>query len=78
MNPRTQQGRQREPNVKTLRCHRLRVEWWNLTPCFAPTSAQRNENINKYLISSSGDRNYQLVDFTHTLCPRATTGLKNI
>ena len=60
---RSQQGRQREPSVKTLRSplsgvlEALRVEWRNSTPRFASTSERRNGNINinKYFIFSSGD-----------------------
>ena len=57
---RTQQGRQREPSVKTL-CFPFSAEFWRHcvlsggTPRFALTPEQRNEiiNLNKYLISSS-------------------------
>ena len=67
---RTQQGR---PSVKTLRpplsvgrqesvgcLEALRVEWQNSTLRFASTPERRNENINvnKYFISSSGDRTH--------------------
>ena len=36
------------------------VEWWNSTPRFASTPERRNGNmnLNKYLISWSGDRTY--------------------
>ena len=36
------------------------IEWWNSTPLFASTPERRNGNINlnKYLISSSGDRSH--------------------
>ena len=61
---RTQQGRHREPSVKTLRTP-LSAEFWRhcvlsvrTPPCFASTPERRNGNINlnKYFISSSGDR----------------------
>ena len=58
---RTQQGKQIEPIVKTLRCPLSpefwrRVKWRHSTPHFASTPERRNENINvnKYLISTSG------------------------
>ena len=40
---------------------------------FASTPERRNENINwnKYIISSSGDRTFNSVAFTVTLCARA-------
>ena len=56
---RTQQGRQREPSVKTL-CstfcrilEELRVEWQNSTPHLPSTPERRNGNINlnKYFTS---------------------------
>ena len=64
---RTQQGRQREPSVKTLPLstfcrilEALRVEWQNSTPRLTSTPERRNGNIklSKYFISSSGDRTY--------------------
>ena len=66
---RTQQGKQREPSLKTLssphipRIFRrileaLRIEWRNSTSRFASTPERGNGNIhlNKYSISSSGCR----------------------
>ena len=62
---RTQQGRQREPSVKTLRSS-LFAEFWR--HCVLSGGTQRracastperiNENINKYFISTSGDRTH--------------------
>ena len=45
---------------------------------FASTPERRNENINvnKYLISSSGDRTHNQSVYRHTLCPCATTNLE--
>ena len=63
---RTQQS-QREPSDRTLRSP-LSANFWrhcvverrNLMPLFASTPEQRSENIdlNKYLISLSGDRTH--------------------
>ena len=61
---RIQQGRQREPSVHTsfrTFCRILevlRVEWQNSTPRLTSTPERRDRNINlsKYFISSSGDR----------------------
>ena len=70
---RTQQGRQREHNVKTLRSPLstefwMRVEWQNSTPRFHQTSSffssstleRRNRNIHlsKHFISPSADRTH--------------------
>ena len=62
---RTQQGRQREPSVKTL-CFPLFAEFWRhcvlsgrtQRRALPATPERRNRNINlsKYFISSSGDR----------------------
>ena len=67
---RTQTGRQREPSVtdqKTLPTFLrirevLRVGFGNSTPRFASTTELRNENIhlNKYFISSNGNRTHHL------------------
>ena len=75
---RTQQGRQREPSVKTVgngfpTFHRileaLRVEWRNSTPLYASTR-NRNKNFNKYFISSSGDWTHNRgVVVATLLCP---------
>ena len=77
----THTGRHREPNVKTLHspvfAEALYVEWRNSTHCFASTPEQRNIdiNLNKYFISSSGDRtHYRPVTIT-SLCPCATTAI---
>ena len=76
---RTQQGRQREPSVKTLRSQRsarvleaLRVEWWNLMPRFASTPERKNGNINvnKYFSYLSGNRIYNLSQHAGAFAPR--------
>ena len=64
---RTQQGKQREPSVKTLRFP-LSAKFWRhcvfsggtQRRAFASTPERRNENINinKYFFSSSGDRTH--------------------
>ena len=64
---RTQQSRQREPSVRTLRSP-LFAEFWRLCllrggtqrRAFASKPEQRNGNINlnKYFIFTSGDRTY--------------------
>ena len=74
---RTQQGKHREPCVKTHRSPLsvlflvlgpLRVEWRNPTQLFASTPERRNENINlnKYFISSNGDRTHNQSIYSHT------------
>ena len=70
----TQQGRQREPSVKTLRSP-LSAEFWSHCVLSGRTQRRavstperRNGNINlsKYFISSSGDRTHnQLVLQSH-------------
>ena len=59
---RTQQSRQREPSVKTLTLsaefsEALSVKWKNSMMRFASTPEWRNRNIqlSKYFMSSSGD-----------------------
>ena len=56
--PRTQQVRQRKPNVKTLRSP-LSAEFWRhcvLSGRTQPERRNENINVNKYFTSSSGDR----------------------
>ena len=69
---RTQQGRQREPSVKTLRSpfmEALHVEWQKSTPRFASTPERRNENINlnKITFTRLG------IELTTRFCKRAHT-----
>ena len=80
---RTQQGRQRELSVKTLRPPLSAKFWSNCVLsggtqrlAFASTPEQTNENIsvNKYVISSDEDRTHNQSVYTHTFCPCATTG----
>ena len=64
---RTQQGRQREPSVKTLRSPlSTEFELQNSTPRLASTPERKNENINlsKYFYLLEWRSNPQLVDFT--------------
>ena len=78
---RTQQGRQREPSIKTLHSplsaeflEVLRVEWRNSTLRFVSTPEQSgNIYLNKYFISSSGDRTHKRRVAVTSLCPWATT-----
>ena len=86
---RTQQGRQWEPSVNTLRSplsaealrilEALRVESQNSTPRFASTPERRNGNINfKYIFHLlEWGSNPQPVDFTVTFraaAPRLASG----
>ena len=81
-----QQGKQKDSSVKTLRSplsaefwRHLRVKWLNLTLPFASTPKRRNGNmnLNKYFISSSGDRTYnQMRSQSHTYTPAARLALK--
>ena len=72
---RTQQGRQREPSVKTLRSP-LSAEFWRHCVLSGGTQGRalprhqnENVNVNKYFISSSGDRTHNQSVFAVT--PRA-------
>ena len=81
---RTQQSRQREPNVKTLRFP-LSVEFWRhcvlsgrtQSRAFASTPERRNGNINLNNISSPrvGIEPTTSRFYSHTLCHCATIGL---
>ena len=80
----TQQGRQREPNVKTLRSP-LSAEFWRHcmlrggTPSSASTPERRKENVNlNYYLSFPRAEIEPTTSYTysHILSPYATTGLK--
>ena len=74
---RTQQGREREPSVKTHRSP-LSANFWRhcvlsgriQRRTFPSTPERRKENINvnKYFISSSGDRTHNQSIYRRTLC----------